>query len=112
MLRAARSDAVPAHQLCFLDSLVTIRVSVSDRQDDVSAIEHRVPMAPHRPCTFTASCAAGVDPEAKYLQADAVMGERACPGAVLIPGDVRSPGISNANNTRRCTQLLRRRSAH
>jgi uncharacterized cupin superfamily protein len=34
---------VPANQLWFQDSLVTIRVSMSDGQDGISVLEHRVP---------------------------------------------------------------------
>ena len=34
---------VPANQLWFQNSLVTIRVSVSDGQDGISVLEHRVP---------------------------------------------------------------------
>src|SRR5437867_2535130 len=35
--------SVPANQLWFQDSLVTIRVSMSDGQDGISVLEHRVP---------------------------------------------------------------------
>jgi len=34
---------VPANQLWFQNSLVTIRVSMSDGQDGISVLEHRVP---------------------------------------------------------------------
>jgi len=34
---------VPANQLWFQNSLVTIRVSASDGQDGISVLEHRVP---------------------------------------------------------------------
>src|SRR5437870_13599376 len=35
--------SVPANQLWFQNSLVTIRVSMSDGQDGISVLEHRVP---------------------------------------------------------------------
>ena len=35
--------SVPANQLWFQNSLVTIRVSVSDGRDGISVLEHRVP---------------------------------------------------------------------
>ena len=34
---------VPANQLWFQNSLATIRVSMSDGQDGISVLEHRVP---------------------------------------------------------------------
>jgi mannose-6-phosphate isomerase-like protein (cupin superfamily) len=37
------TKTVPANQLWFQDSLVTIRVSTSDGQDGISILEHRVP---------------------------------------------------------------------
>jgi len=37
------TKTVPPNQLWFLDSLVTIRVSVSDGQDGISILEHFVP---------------------------------------------------------------------
>ena len=35
--------AVPANQLWFINTLVTIRVSMSDGQDGISVLEHRAP---------------------------------------------------------------------
>jgi uncharacterized cupin superfamily protein len=35
--------SVPANQLWFQNSLVTIRVSMSEGQDGMSVLEHRVP---------------------------------------------------------------------
>ena len=37
------TKTIPANQLWFQDSLVTIRVSMSDGQDGISVLEHRVP---------------------------------------------------------------------
>src|SRR6266496_315353 len=37
------TETVPANQLWFLNSLVTIRVSMSDGQDGISVLEHRAP---------------------------------------------------------------------
>ena len=37
------TKSVPANQLWFQNSLVTIRVSASDGQDGISVLEHRVP---------------------------------------------------------------------
>ncbi len=37
------TKSAPANQLWFQDSLVTIRVSMSDGQDGISVLEHRVP---------------------------------------------------------------------
>jgi uncharacterized cupin superfamily protein len=37
------TKTVPANQLWFQNSLVTIRVSMSDGQDGISVLEHRVP---------------------------------------------------------------------
>jgi quercetin dioxygenase-like cupin family protein len=36
-------NALPANQLWFLDSFVTIRVSASEGQDGISVLEHRMP---------------------------------------------------------------------
>ncbi len=46
------TKAVPANQLWFLDSLVTIRVSTSDCQDRISILEHFVPYGSSPPLHF------------------------------------------------------------
>src|SRR5437867_8748679 len=44
--------SVPANQLWFQNSLVTIRVSMSDGQDGISVLEHRVPYGFSPPLHF------------------------------------------------------------
>jgi quercetin dioxygenase-like cupin family protein len=46
------TKTVPANQVWFLDSLVTIRVSMSEGQDGISVIEHRVPYGSSPPLHF------------------------------------------------------------
>ena len=43
------TKSVPANQLWFLDSLVTIRVSTSAGQDGISVLEHRMPYGSSAP---------------------------------------------------------------
>jgi quercetin dioxygenase-like cupin family protein len=43
------TKSVPANQLWFLDSLVTIRVSTSTGQDGLSVLEHRMPYGSSAP---------------------------------------------------------------
>src|SRR5258706_9152276 len=49
---APMTKTVPANQLWFLDSLVTIRVSASDGQDRISILEHFVPYGSSPPLHF------------------------------------------------------------
>jgi len=37
------TQSAPANQLWFMDSLITVRVSMSDGQDGISVLEHRMP---------------------------------------------------------------------
>lgn len=46
------TQTVPANQLWFLDSLVTIRVSTTDGQDGISILEHFVPYGSSPPLHF------------------------------------------------------------
>ena len=46
------TKTVPANQLWFQNSLVTIRVSMSDGQDGISVLEHRVPYGFSPPLHF------------------------------------------------------------
>jgi hypothetical protein len=49
------TKTIPANQLWFINTLVTVRVSISDGQDGISVLEHRArPMAFHRLCIFIA----------------------------------------------------------
>ena len=43
------TNSIPANQLWFLDSLVTIRVSMSDGADCISVLEHRMPYGSSAP---------------------------------------------------------------
>ena len=46
------TKSVPANQVWFLDSLVTIRVSMSNGQDGISVLEHHVPHGSSPPLHF------------------------------------------------------------
>jgi len=46
------TKTLPANQLWFLDSLVTIRASTSDGQDRISVLEHFVPYGSSPPLHF------------------------------------------------------------
>jgi quercetin dioxygenase-like cupin family protein len=37
------TKTIPANQLWFINTLVTVRVSISDGQDGISVLEHRAP---------------------------------------------------------------------
>jgi quercetin dioxygenase-like cupin family protein len=46
------TKSIPAGQLWFLDSLVTVRVSVSEGQDGISILEHSIPYGSSPPLHF------------------------------------------------------------